>query len=50
MSTWPVMSAAKIVRGDPAAYDVKARELATMFRENFERFDDPKLAEAGPRL
>ena len=36
--------------GDPAAYDAKARELATMFRENFERFDDPKLAEAGPRL
>jgi phosphoenolpyruvate carboxykinase (ATP) len=35
---------------DPSAYDVKARELATMFRENFERFDDPKLAEAGPRV
>jgi phosphoenolpyruvate carboxykinase (ATP) len=34
---------------DPAAYDVKARELATMFRENFERFDDPQLAAAGPR-
>jgi phosphoenolpyruvate carboxykinase (ATP) len=35
---------------DPAAYDVKARELATMFRENFERFDDAELAEAGPRV
>jgi phosphoenolpyruvate carboxykinase (ATP) len=35
---------------DPAAYDVKARELATMFRANFERFDEPALAEAGPRL
>jgi phosphoenolpyruvate carboxykinase (ATP) len=35
---------------EPEAYDVKARELATMFRENFERFDDQKLAEAGPRI
>jgi phosphoenolpyruvate carboxykinase (ATP) len=35
---------------DPSAYDVKARELATMFRENFERFDDPGLAGAGPRV
>jgi len=35
---------------DPAAYDVKARELAAMFQENFERFDDPALAEAGPRV
>ena len=34
---------------DPEAYDRKARELAAMFRENFERFDDPQLAEAGPR-
>jgi phosphoenolpyruvate carboxykinase (ATP) len=34
---------------DPAAYDVKARELATMFRENFKRFDDAALAAAGPR-
>jgi len=33
---------------DPAAYDVKARELATMFRENFKRFDDAVLAAAGP--
>jgi phosphoenolpyruvate carboxykinase (ATP) len=34
---------------DPAAYDRKARELAAMFRENFERFADPVLAQAGPR-
>ena len=35
---------------DPAAYDVKARELAEMFRENFHRFDGvgPKVAAAGP--
>jgi len=35
--------------GDPDAYDVKARELAAMFRENFEQFGDPVLAAAGPR-
>ncbi len=37
---------------DPAAYDAKARELAAMFRVNFERFDDvdPEVASAGPRL
>jgi phosphoenolpyruvate carboxykinase (ATP) len=35
---------------DPAVYDVKARELAAMFRENFQRFDSPELAAAGPRL
>jgi phosphoenolpyruvate carboxykinase (ATP) len=35
---------------DPARYDTKARELAQMFRDNFERFDDPALAAAGPRL
>jgi phosphoenolpyruvate carboxykinase (ATP) len=35
---------------DREAYDRKARELAQMFRENFERFADPELAEAGPRL
>jgi phosphoenolpyruvate carboxykinase (ATP) len=34
---------------DPSAYDTKARELARMFRQNFERFDDPELAAAGPR-
>jgi phosphoenolpyruvate carboxykinase (ATP) len=37
---------------DPAAYDVKARELAEMFRTNFTRFEgvSPKVAAAGPRL
>jgi phosphoenolpyruvate carboxykinase (ATP) len=38
---------------DPAAYDVKAAELAAMFRENFEqKFAadvDPAVAAAGPR-
>jgi phosphoenolpyruvate carboxykinase (ATP) len=34
---------------DPAAYDAKARELAGMFRANFEKFADPQLAAAGPR-
>ena len=38
---------------DPSAYDAKAAELATMFRENFEkRFAadaDPAVAAAGPR-
>jgi phosphoenolpyruvate carboxykinase (ATP) len=34
---------------DSSAYDDQARELARMFRENFERFDDPVLAAAGPR-
>jgi len=36
---------------DPAAYDEKARELATMFVKNFERFADvvkPETLEAGP--
>jgi phosphoenolpyruvate carboxykinase (ATP) len=35
---------------DPAVYDAKARELAAMFRKNFERFGAPELAAAGPRL
>jgi phosphoenolpyruvate carboxykinase (ATP) len=37
---------------DPEAYDRKARELAEMFRENFERFEDADEAvrRAGPRL
>jgi phosphoenolpyruvate carboxykinase (ATP) len=35
---------------DPDAYDAKARELAQMFRDNFERFDDPELAAAGPTV
>jgi phosphoenolpyruvate carboxykinase (ATP) len=35
---------------DPAAYDAKARQLAEMFRKNFERFEDvaPGVAAAGP--
>jgi phosphoenolpyruvate carboxykinase (ATP) len=37
---------------DPEAYDAKARELATMFRRNFERFHDADaaVAKAGPRV
>jgi phosphoenolpyruvate carboxykinase (ATP) len=39
---------------DPGAYDRKARELAQMFRENFERKfaaeAAPEIAAAGPRL
>jgi phosphoenolpyruvate carboxykinase (ATP) len=40
-ATWP----------DPTAYDAKARELAAMFRANFERLEDadPAVAAAGPR-
>ena len=34
---------------EPAAYDAKARALAGMFRDNFEKFADPALAAAGPR-
>jgi len=36
---------------DPEAYDRKARTLARMFRDNFERFEDvaPGVAAAGPR-
>jgi phosphoenolpyruvate carboxykinase (ATP) len=36
---------------DPTAYEVKARELAEMFRKNFVRFEgvSPKIAAAGPR-
>ena len=34
---------------DPAAYDRKAQELAQMFRDNFERFDDLGLVAAGPQ-
>jgi len=35
---------------DPEAYDRKARELADMFRMNFERFPDadPAVKAAGP--
>jgi phosphoenolpyruvate carboxykinase (ATP) len=37
---------------DPEAYDVKARELAQMFVDNFVRFPDvaPAVAAAGPRI
>jgi len=35
---------------NPEAYDAKASRLAEMFRENFEKFDDPGLAAAGPRF
>jgi phosphoenolpyruvate carboxykinase (ATP) len=38
---------------DPEAYDERARELARMFRENFEKFADTAgeaVAAAGPRL
>ena len=36
---------------DPDAYDVKARELARMFVENFRKFDAPaEVAAAGPRV
>ena len=38
---------------DPAAYDVKARELAQMFQSNFEKFvpdAPPEVAASGPRV
>jgi phosphoenolpyruvate carboxykinase (ATP) len=38
---------------DPAAYDLKARELAEMFRANFEKFvpdAPPEVAAARPRV
>ena len=38
---------------DPEAYDRKARELAQMFRANYEKFADdspPDVAAAAPRL
>jgi phosphoenolpyruvate carboxykinase (ATP) len=36
---------------DPDAYDRKARELATMFRENFSKFAaDDNIVAAGPRV
>ncbi len=42
----------RLTWADPAAYDEKARELAQMFRRNFERFEDvsPGVAAAGPRV
>jgi phosphoenolpyruvate carboxykinase (ATP) len=38
---------------DPDVYDVRARELARLFSENFEGFADdagPAIAAAGPRV
>lgn len=37
---------------DGAAYDAKARELARLFRENFEKYGDVSrdIAKAGPRI
>jgi phosphoenolpyruvate carboxykinase (ATP) len=38
---------------DPDAYDRKARELARMFRDNFEKFAEssgPAVVAAGPRV
>ena len=38
---------------DPEAYDRKARELAQMFRANYEHFEadaPPEVAAAGPRV
>jgi len=36
---------------DPAAYDARAAELATMFRDNFAQFGaDDNLVQAGPRV
>jgi len=41
----------RLTWADPTAYDGKAKELAQMFRANFERFEDVKLAlaDGGPR-
>jgi phosphoenolpyruvate carboxykinase (ATP) len=41
----------RLTWSDPSAYDLKARELAEMFRTNFAKFDDvaPGVAAAGPR-
>ena len=46
----PTLLDARSTWRDPEAYDRKARELAGMFRENFERFPDaaPEIAAAGP--
>jgi phosphoenolpyruvate carboxykinase (ATP) len=47
----PSLLEPRLTWADPDAYDVKARELAQMFRRNFERFDgiSPGVAAAGPR-
>ena len=41
----PACSAPRATWTDPAAYDAQARELARMFRENFEQFR-PQVSEA----
>ncbi len=40
----------RLTWSDPTAYDTKARELAQLFRNNFEKFDDVRaeIAAAGP--
>jgi phosphoenolpyruvate carboxykinase (ATP) len=41
----------RLTWANPAAYDAKARELASMFRTNFEKFDaDDNIVAGGPRL
>ncbi len=41
----------RLTWADPAAYDVKAQELAAMFRDNFAKLDtDASIAAAGPRV
>ncbi len=40
----------RLTWADPTAYDAKARELATLFRNNFEKFDaDDNIVAGGPR-
>jgi phosphoenolpyruvate carboxykinase (ATP) len=41
----------RLTWADPSAYDNKARELAEMFRTNFQKFDaDDNIVAGGPRL
>jgi phosphoenolpyruvate carboxykinase (ATP) len=43
----------RLTWSDPEAYDRKARELARMFRDNFEQFADEAgepVASAGPQV
>jgi phosphoenolpyruvate carboxykinase (ATP) len=38
---------------DPEAYDMKARELAKMFKKNFDQYEeqaDEKISAAGPQI
>ena len=40
----------RLTWADPEAYDAKARELADMFKSNFEKFDaDENIVAGGPR-